>query len=180
MTPEDVVRTYLEAKDDNRPWLMPRAFAPDATLTIVAPPGSIPFPPVTQGIDAITDVLVRRFAQTFENVLTFCLAVPPARNAPGFECAWLVGMSEKESRVVRMGLGRYDWSFRASPSCVAQRLAIVIEAMHTLPADTLAPVMNWLHALPYPWCAPSVAADAAPIVEGLAPIVRSIRELAPR
>ena len=174
------MRTYLEAKDQNRPWLMPRAFAQDATLTVDAPAGSIPFPPVTQGIDAVTDVLVRRFAQTFENVLTFCLAAPPAQEAARFGCAWLVGMSEKESRVVRVGWGRYDWSFRASPPCVAQRLAIVIEAMHTLPANTLAPVMEWLHALPYPWCEPRVAADAAPAVEGLAPIVRLISEAARR
>ena len=103
MTPEQAIRTYLEAKDHNRPWLMPAAFAADASLVIAAPPGTISFPPVAQGLDAITDVLVRRFAQTFDNMsVTFCLASPPDADATIVRVRMAPScMSEKDSRAVR-------------------------------------------------------------------------------
>ena len=71
------VEVYIRAKDENRPELMRRAFAEDATLEMVVNSGAISFPPFTEGVGSITDVLVTRFNETFENVRTFCLANPP-------------------------------------------------------------------------------------------------------
>ncbi|MBK9115780.1 MAG: hypothetical protein IPM22_09075 [Betaproteobacteria bacterium] len=104
-SPRAAVEWYLRAKDENRPWKMERAFAPDAVLEVVAAEGTIAFPPVTRGRDGIADVLVRRFAMPYENVRTFCLAGAPPDDAPELSCDWLVGMSEKETRRVRVGCG---------------------------------------------------------------------------
>src|SRR5260370_41926684 len=104
-----LVGAYIRAKDENRPYLMERAFAENAILEMVVNSGTISFPPISNGLRSISDVLVRRFAQTFENVHTFCLAPPPRDDAVGFSCDWLVGMSEKDSRSVRVGFGQFDW-----------------------------------------------------------------------
>jgi hypothetical protein len=120
----DLVATYVHAKDSNRPHLMKGAFAPDATLDVVANTGTIAFPPRTAGIDAITATFISGFAQTFENVYTFCLCARPQEDAPTFSSAWLVGMSEKAGGAVRLGSGRYDWVFRAGR---VQHLTITID-----------------------------------------------------
>ena len=109
----------VSAKDHNRPHLMRQAFASDARLEMVVNAGTISFPPLAQGIDAIMDVLVRPFSRTFENVYTLCIGTPPTDGASQYSCEWLVGMSEKDSRAVRIGCGRYDWVFESS----APRLA---------------------------------------------------------
>jgi hypothetical protein len=95
-TAQEAVETYIRAKDQNRPYLMERAFAEIATLEMVVNTGTISFPPISNGLGSISDVLVRRFAQTYENVHTFCLAPPPHDDRNRYSCDWLVGMSEKE------------------------------------------------------------------------------------
>ena len=70
----EAVEIYIRAKDENRPYLMERAFAENATLEMVVNSGTISFPPISIGLESISNVLVRRFAQTYENVHTFCLA----------------------------------------------------------------------------------------------------------
>ena len=102
---QESIATYIRAKDQNQPHLMKHAFAEAATLEMVVRTGSISFPPISTGLESISDVLVRRFAQTYENVHTFCLAAPPQTDEVTFSCSWLVGMSEKESRMVRVGCG---------------------------------------------------------------------------
>jgi hypothetical protein len=171
------VAVYIRAKDENLPELMRRAFAEDATLEMVVNSGAISFPPFTEGVGSITDVLVTRFNQTFENVRTFCLANPPKPDSTAFSCAWLVGMSEKETGAVRVGCGRYDWSFHAQGLRLANRLRITIEEMEMLPPQDLAAVMNWLSKLPYPWCNSQLALHGAPHVERLEPIVRFLRKM---
>lgn len=169
-SPRTAIESYLRAKDENRPFLMERAFASDATLEVVAAAGTISFPPITHGRDAITDVLVRRFAQSYENVHTFCLADPPREEAAGFVCDWLVGMSEKDGGRVRIGAGRYDWRFRPQADRLAGRLTITIRSMESLDAACLRPVMDWLGRLPCPWCAVPVALAGAPPLAALEPI----------
>ncbi len=167
---EDSIAAYIRAKDENRPYLMARAFAEDATLEMVVRTETISFPPISQGLESITDVLVRRFAQSYENVHTFCLAAPPRTAESGFSCDWLVGMSEKDSRMVRVACGRYDWQFRSEVPRLATRLAITIEQMQLLAPDTLAPVMSWLSRLPYPWCSSQTALASAPTLDELKPV----------
>jgi hypothetical protein len=172
-SPDTLVAAYLHAKDENRPHLMPGVFAADATLEMVVRTGTISFPPLSRGIDAITEVLVRGFGRTYENVYTFCLQRPDAA-ASRFECDWLVGMSEKATGLVRVGCGRYDWTFGGSPPARVDRLVITIEAMQVLPASALGAVTAWTAALPYPWCPPQVAVAAAPALDGLEPVLRHV------
>jgi hypothetical protein len=167
---QESVEIYIRAKDGNRPYLMERAFSENATLEMVVNSGTISFPPISNGLQAISDVLVRRFAQTYENVHTFCLAMPPRNDAVSFSCDWLVGMSEKDSRRVRLGCGRYDWLFQSQGHRLAERLTITIRLMESIAPDCLASVTNWLCRLPYPWCTAQAALAGIPALEELTPI----------
>ena len=176
MTNSELISTYIRAKDSNRAHLMGAAFARDAVLEMIVNAGTISFPPQASGLDAITDVLVRRFGQTFENVYTFCLSPPPSVDAPTFSCVWLVGMSEKDGGAVRVGCGRYDWVFRRDVRLI-DRLSITIEQMQVLPASHLSAVMNWLTLLPYPWCPRDKAIRTMPRVPELSGLVKQLEEM---
>src|SRR5690606_26051028 len=111
-----LMRNYLRAKDENRPLYMERAFAADAVLKMTLRTQAIAFPPEARGREAITEALVRTFGQTYENVFTFYLA-HPGEDAmlSDYTCDWFVGMTEKATGQVRVGCGRYEWEFQASP-----------------------------------------------------------------
>jgi len=163
----DAIVAYIRAKDENRPYLMEQAFDPDAELAMVVKSDAICFPPLTNGLDAITDVLVREFGRTYANVRTLCLCSPPRSSDRNFSCRWLVGMSAKDGGAVRVGCGIYSWTFRAQAPRLAKRLEITIDLMQILPANSLAAVTDWLFALPYPWCPLHKAFEAAPQLEQL-------------
>ena len=165
--PQDLVSGYVRAKDHNRPDAMSRLFARDARLEMVVHTGTISFPALTEGNDAIADVLARRFAQSYENVHTFCVATPPEGDVRHYGCRWLVVMSEKESRAPRVGCGRYDWAFRPGAKALVSALTITIDQMHTLPANQLVALMDWVTPLPYPWCPPAALAVGAPAIDEL-------------
>ena len=148
----DLVRNYIVAKDSNRPHLLSRTFAPLATLTMVVKTDAIAFPPEARGLDAIADMLVRRFAQRYENVYTFCLCEPPPPAALRLDCAWLVVMTEKETQQLCAGFGRYVWD-RRPDELLVERLSITIEKMERFGADLAAAAFQWAERLPYPWCA---------------------------
>ena len=171
---ETVLRTYFHGKDENRPHLLRGVFAANATLQVVNRVGTIAFPSLTEGCDAIADVFVRRFAQTFENVYSFYMS-RPQEAAAGFSCDWLVGMTEKEGGSVRVGCGRYDWEFEAEPPHSARRLVITIEAMQVMAPNTLKPVLAWLWQLDYPWSSPGAALETAPEMEELGPVLRYLK-----
>lgn len=174
-TPQHSVETYLRAKDGNRPHLIAQAFAGGALLQMEMRQGGMVFPPSAQGREAIAETLVRNFNRSFENVYTFCLADPPAPDSADFHCDWLVAMTEKDSRAVRVGCGQYHWRF-APGNRLAQELRIVIEAMHTLPPVDILPVMAWAAALGWPWCPRAHALASAPPI----PVVRELlQRLAP-
>ena len=166
------IATYIAAKDLNRPWLMAHAFAPAALLDIVTKTDAIAFPATTAGAEAIADVLVRRFALDNENVYTLCLTAPPEGVAAQFACNWLVAMSRRADRAVRVGCGSYDWAFGADGR--VERLAITIADMAVLPAEAAGPVMNWVSVLPWPWCPAPLAAASLPPLPALGDIARSI------
>jgi hypothetical protein len=174
-TGAEAIATYIRAKDGSRPHLMRAAFADDAELEIVVKTGAISFPPFTKGEDAITEVLVRQFSRTFENVYTLCLSAPPTSDRNDFSCAWLVGMTERETSSVRVGVGRYDWSFRSG---LVGRLKISIELMQVLPPEALPSVMEWLSKLPYPWCPIELAARTMPEAKDLRPVADHLRKVA--
>ena len=180
-TPEQVLRTYFHAKDENRPHLMAMAFAETAVLETVVKTGAISFPPVSRGLAPITDVLVRKFAQTYENVYSFYLERPgPAAPSAGFSCDWLVGMSDKESGRARVGCGRYDWHFQPEAPYLADRLVITIEAMQVLSPELLDPILRWLTGLPYPWCPAETILATAPGSADLEPVLAYLGRRNPR
>jgi len=170
-TPEDLLRTYFHAKDENRPHLLHGVFCETAILEMNVKTETISFPAVSRGITAIADALVRTFGQTYENVYSFYLKRPPV-GVTGFSCDWLVGMSEKASGNTRVGCGRYDWSFQPQAPHLVDRLVITIEAMQVLPPTDLPTVLDWLLALPYPWCSADAACAGAPQIESLEPVLR--------
>lgn len=170
LRPEQVLEDYFRAKDGNRPHLLAGVFAPDATLEVHNQSSSISFPAITHGSEAIANVLVRRFTQTYENIYSFYLARPPAAAAK-FDCPWLVGMSEKASGLPRVGCGRYAWTFQDAERGLASTLVISIDAMEVLPqADALA-VFAWLERLNYPWASAETVKSLAPPVPALEPVL---------
>ena len=170
VAPETLIHAYLRAKDQNRPHLMAKVFAPGARLDMTVNTGTISFPETTEGLAEITDVLVRRFSQTYENVYTFCLQRPVPNGGKVFSCEWLVGMSNKSDGTIAVGCGRYDWRFQAEAPFLAERLHITIETMQMLPAEDLGTVMGWLTGLPYPWCPDAFAVETMPRLPRLEPI----------
>ena len=168
---ERVLRAYFHAKDENRPHLMATAFAGDAVLETVVKTGAISFPPVSRGLAPITDVLVRKFGQTYENVYSFYLERPRSAAAlDDFACDWLVGMSEKDGGKARVGCGRYDWHFQSEEPHLAERLVITIEAMQVLARELREPILGWLTGLPYPWCPAETILASAPDIADLEPV----------
>lgn len=168
-----LIETYIRAKDENRPHRMAAAFAADAQLRMTVKTEAIAFPAATEGLAQISDVLVRRFGQRYDNVYTFCLGTPPAPDADAFTCAWLVGMSDKDSGGVRVGCGSYDWRFAMGEPRRVQSLEIVIEAMEILAPEAAHDVLDgWLARLPYPWCGAAQARARAPALDGLAPVLQ--------
>jgi len=172
------IQQYISAKDGNRPHLLDQAFTSEATLDMIVRTGSISFPAQVEGREGIGDVLVRRFGQTFENVYTFCLALPPAVDAKAFQCKWLVAMSDKSSGEVRVGCGLYDWRFEPD-SKRAEGLTITIEHMQTLPPADLPAVMAWVSELDYPWCEPLAAMNNVPDSAELRAVIQYVTTTMP-
>jgi hypothetical protein len=169
--PESVLRTYFHAKDENRPHLMRHTFAEDAVLRMQVKSDAIQFPSETHGLAAITDVLVRSFGQTYENVYSFYLD-RPAADVEAFSCDWLVGMSVKSSGELRVGCGRYDWTFQRGEPRLASALEITIEHMQVLPAQHSDAVFTWLAGLGYPWTSTRQVLASAPSITSLSPVLQ--------
>ena len=174
-TISDTISTYISAKDGNRSWLMRRAFAKDACLEMVVNTDTISFPSSATGIDAITEVLIRQFNLEYENVYTLCLSSPSNDYDPVFSCNWLVGMSRRDNGQLRVGYGRYDWSFSSAETVLVDNLKITIETMQVLTPDHVPPVMAWLSELPYPWCSAKAAVKGLPELDDLGPILHFLR-----
>ena len=170
-TPEAILRTYFRSKDENRPHLLEEVFSSVATLEVHNSSEAIAFPALTVGREAIADVLVRRFAQAYENVYSFYMAKPPA-DASAFSCDWLACMTDKDSRSVRVGCGRYDWVFEPTSPQLANRLVITIKVMQVLPPQQREPIFSWLRDLNYPWSTAAAVNALAPRIERLTPVLQ--------
>ncbi|MNB97798.1 hypothetical protein D3C81_850690 [compost metagenome] len=172
-TAQRSIQQYIHAKDGNRPHLLRQAFLPHALLDMVLRTEAISFPSHVEGLGPISEILVSRFGQTFENVYTFCLGCPPEPNAKTFQCQWLVGMSDKNSGEVRTGCGVYEWQF-SPESGLVEKLTITIQHMKTLPATDLHAVMEWLSRLDYPWCRPEELVSNAPDIGALEEVIQYV------
>ncbi|GAA5235440.1 hypothetical protein FOZ76_04970 [Verticiella sediminum] len=162
LTPAQAISAYIHAKDGNRPHLLRTAFIEDVSLQMVVQTDAIDFPPTVEGVGAVADVLVSRFNLSYENIYTLCLcAAPDVDRARAFSSDWLVAMTEKGSGVVRLGHGRYDWSFEPATGQV-RSLRITIARMERFSPEHQDAVLGWVGALPYPWCETHAARQRAP------------------
>lgn len=174
-SPADVIDAYLRAKDGNRPHLLRAAFTDTATLRMHVRTAGISFPPGAVGREAIAQLLVSRFNETWENIYTLCVGSPPRAGVTSFACGWLVAMSAKLDRQVRVGCGRYDWVFDAGTG-LARSLVITIDAMETTSWDVDA-MIDWASALPYPWCDARRLESGAPSAPALRAVLAQMRPL---
>jgi len=176
LTPTDarrLIETYFHAKDENRPQLMADAFEPQAVVEMTVHTHAISFPARLDGLERITDVLVRDFGRTYENVHSFCLQAPGEDVAGGrFRCDWLVAMSEKTSRKPRIGCGQYDWHFACTDRWRVRRLDITIAAMEVLDDGDRVDLWGWTWALERPWA----RLDAALALLPRHPQLESVRQ----
>jgi hypothetical protein len=170
-TPTSVLRNYFHAKDENRPAVLREVFTADATLAIANRSAAIDFPATTTGRDEIARVLVSDFARMYEDVYSYAMG-RPAEGASPVSCDWLVVMTAKDDRSVRVGCGRYDWFFGPAGDGLATRLVITIEAMQVLRGADAPVVYHWAKNLEYPWSAPAAALAHAPDLPALAPVLR--------
>jgi hypothetical protein len=172
---EDVLVNYFRAKDGNRPHLLERVFCAEAQLAVKNATAAIQFPALTRGRETIADVLVRNFGRDNDNVYSFYLSTPPTEEVERFTCRWLVGMTEKSSKSVRVGCGTYDWTLNFDPVPCATALVISIELMQVLPPQDAGRVIAWLERLPYPWASAQSVVSTAPAIELLQPVIDFLR-----
>ena len=173
-THRNLVRNYIRAKDENRPHLMDKVFADSAILNMELKTKNIAFPSEVIGRDAITDVLVRRFSSSYENVYTYCLSDSLDDTSQQLFCKWLVIMSDKEDGSVRIGCGQYHWCFTGdvSPSLdpLVNRLTITIDHMSVLPSETQSQFLGKQNHLSYPWCDKNSVLEFLPSLTPLRPV----------
>ncbi len=174
-SPADVIEAYVRAKDGNRPHLLRAAFADTASLRMHVRTAGISFPPGAVGRQAIAEMLVSRFNETWENIYTLCVGDAPPAGVTSFSCGWLVAMSAKLDRQVRVGCGRYDWVFDPATG-LARSLVITIDAMETTSWGVDA-MIDWASALPYPWCGARRLGSGAPSAPALRAVLARMRPL---
>jgi hypothetical protein len=171
--PEQVLRAYFRAKDQNRPHLIDSVFRIDAVLEMHVNTEDISFPAIMHGRAAIADVLVSNFARTYENIYSFYLERPTSA-VTQFSCGWLVGMSEKNGGRIRVGCGRYDWRFQDGRPQLASHLVITITAMKFLPPQELDATLGWLQRLSYPWSSAAEILAVAPPNPALSEVLQYV------
>jgi hypothetical protein len=88
-----------------------------------------------------------------------------------FSCDWLVVMTEKESKALRVGCGRYEWAFEREPELSVTELIITIEVMVILDEALTGEIMRWVGQLDYPWIS-AAAVTCMPFI----PELQSVRE----
>ncbi|MCX4028450.1 hypothetical protein H0A36_15575 [Endozoicomonas sp. SM1973] len=164
---ENIIRTYILAKDNNKPELMKSAFSDDAILEIKNKTANINFPATTVGLTGITDTLVTNFNQSFENVYTYCLLDSVQATQSSLSCQWLVLMTEKVNQNIRIGCGLYDWENNNQSKCLANKLTITIEQMVLLPAVDLPAITKWQSSLDYPFTESTNIINKMPVIESL-------------
>ena len=174
--PADAIKTYILAKDGNRPYLMRRAFAERRTRDRGQDRRHQLFRARPRVSARSKTFSCGSSASIMRNVTPFAFSEPPPAGSVHFACHWLVGMSAKANGQIRIGCGRYDWYFNAHGQ--VEKLVIAIDVMKVLAADQLRPNMNWFSALPYPWCSAGEALRQMPASDGLAEI-SSLSETAP-
>ncbi|MGH8679661.1 MAG: hypothetical protein ACREUQ_15100 [Burkholderiales bacterium] len=153
----ELLETYLEAKDLNRPDLILDCYAPNAVLTFSIATATISFPARISGADAIAQTLVRDFRKTFTQCKTYyvCESVD-ADSRKINKLPWLVVMKEVSRPILRLGKGYYTWQFELGDRTRrVSAMHIHIERMDAV-EDPDEDILHALQsALPYPWLRPA-------------------------
>jgi hypothetical protein len=154
-----LLERYVEAKDLTRPHLMRQIYATDAVLTFSIATDSISFPERVSGVDGITRTLIVDFAAKYNRCKTFYVCDSLPENTETITIVpWLVLMHEAARGCLRVGKGRYEWTFEPVGHGGMQVVAMHI---HIARMDTVDDADGRLLAaaqsvLPYPWLPPGV------------------------
>ena len=165
-----LISRYIQAKDQNRPHLLTKVFSEKAQLQMQVNSENIAFPTQTHGLQNITQVLVKNFGQSYENIYTFCIEESVTVENGLLKCQWLVGMSERETGSLRIGFGEYHWQFSAADDALVDSLMIKIELMLVINSQHQDALMYPLENLAYPWCNRQNLIDALADLEELLPL----------
>ncbi|MBN2124975.1 MAG: nuclear transport factor 2 family protein [Deltaproteobacteria bacterium] len=156
-----ILGRYIEGKDENRPEILKRIYAPDARVLFDLRTTTITFPPEIRTNDAIAEVLSADFNRRFVSPRTYyleeCSREPgdnAVRNLP-----WLVIMRESATGRTRVGWGLYDWFFALCPGQAPEwKIAlhrICIQEMMDREDRDGALLDNLQSALSHPWPTPA-------------------------
>jgi len=148
---KQLISRYIRAKDESKPHLMQSVFSENATLSMRVDSDNISFPADTAGVNDMTEVLVHKFNQSYENIYTLCLTDTWQQRSNTVKCRWLVFMSEKNSAVTRVGFGQYDWLFESDGLNLVSHLRIEIEDMQLFSEQLQPEIMSCMNNLSYPW-----------------------------
>ncbi|EAR61296.1 hypothetical protein [Neptuniibacter caesariensis] len=160
-----VVERYIYAKDFNRPHQMSAVFTASASLEMEVNSSSISFPALTNGLEPIADTLSRNFGATYDNVYTLCIEDSIEQCGLKLDCRWFVVMTHKQEKTVRLGFGRYQWSFDESAEPLAEKLKISIEDMLVIEPSLSETLLNWISAKSYPWINRSELLENTPDID---------------
>ncbi|MFM0304276.1 hypothetical protein PQQ99_29580 [Paraburkholderia sediminicola] len=153
---------YLRAKDLNHPALISECFSPNAELTFSIATDDIDFPRLVVGAPAIAKTLVADFGECFERCRTYYVCTEPQVDESG-ACVmpWLVVMRQKDTGLLRIGKGVYQWRFghEAGGAYAIARLHIHIERMDAVPDPDAAKLSALQGSLSYPWLPPVALRD---------------------
>jgi len=156
-TPKDLLEAYLEAKDLNRPSLIPECFTANAVLTYSIATDTISFPNKVVGADAIAQTLVRDFGKKFDRCKTYYLCDSIVDNSQGIDLMpWLVIMREASNSALRVGKGYYRWQFESDDTRMRVcAMHIHIERMDIIEDRDGKTLYALQSELPYPWLPPA-------------------------
>jgi len=167
---KQLISRYIRAKDASKPHLMQSVFSEHATLSMRVDSDNISFPADTSGVNNITEVLVVKFNQTYENIYTLCLTDTWQQRSNTVTCGWVVFMSEKNSGVTRVGFGLYDWLFESDDLNLVSHLSIEIEDMQLFPEQLQPEIMSCMNNLSYPWVSTADVLHSMSGVTGLSEV----------
>jgi len=176
---KQLISRYIRAKDESKPHLMQSVFSENATLNMQVNSDNISFPADTAGINDITEVLIVKFNETYENIYTLCLTDTWQQHSNTVSCRWLVFMTEKHSGVTRVGFGLYDWSFEGEGLNLVGHLKIEIEEMQLFPQQLQPEILSCMDKVPYPWISTADALHSMSAVTVLNEVRRKIEVSAP-
>lgn len=144
-----LITTYIKAKDTNKPHLMKYVFKKDASLEMIVNSENISFPSKVNGIENITNTLIKDFSLKFENVYTICLENTIKEKNDFLVCDWVVFMNDRSTNEIKIGFGSYIWEKEDN---LIKSLEIKIEQMDLIESSYLDEIMDIVESLPYPWC----------------------------